>query len=75
MPDVATQQLDYPRQMSAAEFYDIRCDLGLTQKQLAAILGCHEITVIKYENGHSPIPAGKANHLRLALSTHAKGRS
>ena len=58
----------FPEQMSPQEFYNARLDLGLTQAELARVLGCHEVTVIRYENGHREIPPGKANHLRLALA-------
>ncbi len=40
----------------------VRKKLDLTQVQLAAVLGCHPITVNRWENGHE-----EPNEYRLAL--------
>jgi predicted transcriptional regulator len=54
--------------MTAKEFSAARERLGYQQKQLADLLGRGERTVRRYEVGESPVPAGVAKLIHLALN-------
>ncbi len=49
--------------MTPTELMQLRLSLGFTQKELAAILGVHPMTVNKWENAHHRIP----EMVRLAM--------
>lgn len=50
--------------MTPEEFHAARKALGLTQRELATLLGRTYQMISRYENGHSPIP----EVVRLALT-------
>ena len=51
--------------MTGDELRAARAALGLTQRALAARFGCHRHTILRWESGHTAIPA----HEERALVT------
>jgi len=56
------------RGMSSAELRQIRLQLGLSQMELAKILGVQQPTVSRWERGMSPVPKSAALVLRMLAS-------
>lgn len=51
--------------MSPREYRDIRKGLGLSQPELARLLGVHEMTISKRERGENPITSEAALALKM----------
>jgi putative transcriptional regulator len=59
--------------MDGEQIRALRQDLGLTQGELALILGAHQITVSKWERGHTA-PRGLQRELLALLEEVARQR-
>ena len=51
--------------MTSEEVRRIRARLGLTGRAFGELVGVHEMTVSRWENGHLPISERTAKHIRL----------
>ncbi|GAB5546939.1 MAG: hypothetical protein SangKO_066990 [Sandaracinaceae bacterium] len=60
--------------IDSSEIRDLRHRIGLTQAQLAALLGVHVMTISRWERGEV-VPDGPAAHLLLALRDASAGRT
>ena len=60
--------------MTAAEVRRVRVRLRLTQAQLAAKLGVHEMTVSRWERGTGQVPAPVARLIRFVAASAPKRR-
>jgi transcriptional regulator with XRE-family HTH domain len=61
--------------MTGKRFKQIRLALGLTQKQLATLLGVWENTVAHWDRGDNPIPGPVELAMKLLLEKKQRGEN
>ncbi len=53
--------------MTPHTFYMTRCQRRLSQSALATMLNVSRLTINRWENGHTPLPADIADRLDIAF--------
>ena len=61
-------------QITPEGFAEIREELGLTQRQLSAVMGITEKTISRYENGKADIPVIVAKAMRYERYKHKSAK-